>query len=31
MSGNDENHFCKPTSVAVSSSGLIFVADGYEI
>ena len=27
--GNDEKHFCKPTSVAVSSSGLIFVADGY--
>jgi len=27
--GNDEKHFCKPTSVAVASNGLIFVADGY--
>ena len=26
--GNDAGHFCKPTSVAVSSSGVIFVADG---
>ncbi|KAI4491464.1 hypothetical protein M0804_002856 [Polistes exclamans] len=28
--GNDLNHFCQPTSVAVSSStGEIFIADGY--
>jgi len=27
--GDDANHFCKPTSVAVSSSGQVFVADGY--
>jgi len=27
--GNDANHFCKPTSVAVASTGQIFVADGY--
>merc|ERR1712013_383882 len=27
--GEDANHFCKPTSVAVSSSGQVFVADGY--
>ena len=26
--GNDAGHFCKPTSVAVASSGRIFVADG---
>ena len=26
--GDDANHFCKPTSVAVSSSGQVFVADG---
>jgi len=29
MSGDDKNHFCKPTSVAVASSGHIFVGDGY--
>ena len=29
--GNDEKHFCKPTSVAVASNGVIFVADGYGI
>ena len=28
MSGDDKNHFCKPTSVAVASSGHIFVGDG---
>uniref|UniRef100_T1IX66 Copper type II ascorbate-dependent monooxygenase C-terminal domain-containing protein n=1 Tax=Strigamia maritima TaxID=126957 RepID=T1IX66_STRMM len=28
-SGNDDSHFCKPTSVAVTSSGEFFVADGY--
>ena len=29
-SGNDENHFCKPTDVAVSkTNGDIFVSDGY--
>jgi hypothetical protein len=29
-SGNDESHFCKPTSVSVSKkNGDIFVADGY--
>ena len=28
--GNDENHFCKPTDVAVSSlNGDVFVSDGY--
>ncbi|KAI6230122.1 Peptidylamidoglycolate lyase [Aphelenchoides fujianensis] len=27
--GSDEAHFCKPTDVAVSKSGEIFVADGY--
>ncbi|KAK9498229.1 hypothetical protein O3M35_004089 [Rhynocoris fuscipes] len=27
--GHDETRFCKPTSVAVASSGHIFVADGY--
>jgi len=26
--GNDATHFCKPTSVAVASTGLVFVADG---
>ena len=25
----DEAHFCKPTDVAVSSRGDLFVADGY--
>jgi len=29
-SGNDESHFCKPTSVSISKiNGDIFVADGY--
>lgn len=27
--GEGSNHFCKPTDVAVSPSGLVFVADGY--
>lgn len=28
--GNDQDHFCKPTSVAVAeSTGMFFVADGY--
>lgn len=27
--GSSANHFCKPTSVAVASTGEIFVADGY--
>ncbi|XP_028178787.1 peptidyl-alpha-hydroxyglycine alpha-amidating lyase 1 [Ostrinia furnacalis] len=27
--GNDDQHFCKPTSVAVMSNGDFFVADGY--
>lgn len=27
--GSDQSHFCQPTSVAVGSSGEIFVADGY--
>ncbi|XP_045113626.1 peptidyl-alpha-hydroxyglycine alpha-amidating lyase 2-like isoform X2 [Portunus trituberculatus] len=27
--GSDNTHFCKPTSVAVASSGDFFVADGY--
>jgi len=27
--GNDDKHFCKPTSVAVASNGRVFVADGY--
>lgn len=27
--GSDNKHFCKPTDVAVSKSGEIFVADGY--
>jgi len=27
--GNDAGHFCKPTSVAVASTGQIFIADGY--
>ncbi|XP_059478776.1 peptidyl-alpha-hydroxyglycine alpha-amidating lyase 1 [Neocloeon triangulifer] len=29
IQGNDRNHFCKPTSVAVTKSGDFFVADGY--
>ncbi|XP_067001360.1 peptidyl-alpha-hydroxyglycine alpha-amidating lyase 1 isoform X2 [Anabrus simplex] len=27
--GNDERHFCKPTDVAISTSGDFFVSDGY--
>lgn len=27
--GNDEKHFCKPTDVAVLSTGEFFVSDGY--
>ena len=27
--GRDDSHFCKPTDVAVSSAGIVFVADGY--
>ncbi|XP_026753027.1 peptidyl-alpha-hydroxyglycine alpha-amidating lyase 1-like isoform X3 [Galleria mellonella] len=27
--GNDDNHFCKPSAVAVLSTGDFFVADGY--
>ncbi|KAK3097076.1 hypothetical protein FSP39_006163 [Pinctada imbricata] len=27
--GNDDKHFCKPTDVAVTSSGEFFVSDGY--
>ncbi|CAH0552204.1 unnamed protein product [Brassicogethes aeneus] len=27
--GSDTNHLCKPTSVAVASTGEIFIADGY--
>jgi hypothetical protein len=27
--GSDNNHFCKPTAVAVAKSGEFFVADGY--
>jgi hypothetical protein len=27
--GNDDQHFCKPTHVAVASNGDFFVADGY--
>lgn len=27
--GNDKKHFCKPTSVAVSTNADIYVADGY--
>jgi len=27
--GRDHQHFCKPTSTAVASNGLVFVADGY--
>ncbi|KAK2718736.1 hypothetical protein QYM36_005912 [Artemia franciscana] len=27
--GSDENHFCKPTSIAVASTGTFYVADGY--
>lgn len=27
--GSDDTHFCQPTDVAVSSSGVFFVSDGY--
>lgn len=28
--GNDENHFCKPTSIGIAkSNGDVFIADGY--
>ncbi|XP_054159398.1 peptidyl-alpha-hydroxyglycine alpha-amidating lyase 2-like [Oppia nitens] len=27
--GNDDKHFCKPTDVAISSSGMIYISDGY--
>ena len=27
--GNDETHFCKPSSVVVSGEDFIFVGDGY--
>ncbi|XP_022913030.1 peptidyl-alpha-hydroxyglycine alpha-amidating lyase 2-like [Onthophagus taurus] len=27
--GGDKHHLCKPTSIAVASSGEIFIADGY--
>lgn len=27
--GNDPNHFCKPTDVAVSSQGFVYISDGY--
>jgi peptidylamidoglycolate lyase len=27
--GNDDEHFCKPSAVAVMSNGDFFVADGY--
>jgi peptidylamidoglycolate lyase len=27
--GNDDTHFCKPTAVAVTSTGDFFVSDGY--
>nr|WDU65907.1 putative peptidyl-alpha-hydroxyglycine alpha-amidating lyase Tcis_PAL [Tityus cisandinus] len=27
--GSDRRHFCKPTDVAVASSGIVYVSDGY--
>lgn len=27
--GSDEGHFCKPTDVAIASTGVIFISDGY--
>jgi len=27
--GSDQSHFCKPTSVVVSKSGNVYIADGY--
>ena len=29
--GNDEGHFCKPTDVAVASTGEFFVGDGFVV
>ncbi len=29
MPGEDDEHFCKPTDVAVESSGVFYVADGF--
>lgn len=29
MPGNDDDHFCKPSAVAVMSNGDFFVSDGY--
>ena len=26
--GSDGDHFCKPTSVAVATNGMVFVGDG---
>lgn len=28
LPGNDDNHFCKPTDVAVDKDGNVFVSDG---
>jgi peptidylamidoglycolate lyase len=27
--GDDSKHFCKPTDIAISSSGVIYISDGY--
>lgn len=27
--GSDNKHFCKPTDVAISSSGIAYISDGY--
>jgi len=27
--GADEKHFCKPTDIAISSSGMVYISDGY--
>lgn len=27
--GSDEEHFCKPTSIVTSTSGIVYIADGY--
>jgi len=27
--GSDEKHFCKPTDVAIASSGVVYISDGY--
>ncbi|KAH9393175.1 hypothetical protein TYRP_022036 [Tyrophagus putrescentiae] len=27
--GSDDKHFCKPTDVAISSTGVVYVSDGY--